>query len=392
MKKTLIASAVLGLLVSGSVLANQETDDLRKIIAEQQKVLKKLERRLDQTEQRLEMTADQIESTTTHGAALTNSGATKLGGYGEMHYNNIEDKKSISFHRFVLFASHEFTDKLRFFSEFEVEHAVIEEGANGAVELEQAYIEYDYSDKIKTTFGLFLVPVGIINETHEPTAFYGVERNPVEKNIIPTTWWEGGAAVNYRPLGGVSFDFAITSGLNTPIDGNSAYKVRSGRQNVSKANADSLAFTSRVKYTAINGLELAATVQYQQDMTQGAIGVDKADATLFEAHGIYQIENFKLIALYARWDISGDEAKSLGRDEQTGWYVEPSYKFNEKFGVFARYAKYDNNVGNSDDTSKDQTNIGINYYLHENVVLKADWEEQGQPNKNGFNLGIGYQF
>ncbi|PCI62624.1 MAG: porin [Gammaproteobacteria bacterium] len=386
MKKTLIASAVLGLLVSGSALANQETDELRKIIAEQQKVLQKLERRLNETEQKIEATAEQVE------IAATSTSATKLGGYGEMHYSNFDDKKSIDFHRFVLFASHEFTDKLRFFSEFEIEHAVIEDGANGAVELEQAYIEYDYSDKFTATFGLFLVPVGIINETHEPTAFYGVERNPVEKNIIPTTWWEGGAAVNYRPMGGVSFDFAVTSGLNTPIDGSSAYKVRSGRQNVSKANADSLAFTSRVKYTAINGLELAASVQYQQDITQGAVGVDKADATLVELHGIYQLENFTMKALYARWDISGDEAKILGRDQQTGWYVEPSYKFNEKLGVFARYAEYDNNAGNSADTSKEQTSFGINYYLHENVVLKADWEEHGESNKNGFNLGVGYQF
>ena len=384
MKKTLIASAVLGLFVSGTAAANQETDQLRKVIDQQQKVLQKLERRLDETEQRLESTAEQVEATSSHNSA------TKLGGYGELHYNNIDDKKTMDFHRFVLFASHEFTNKLRFFSELEIEHVIAshEEEHPGEVELEQAYIEYDFAENATAKMGLFLVPVGIINETHEPPTFYGVERNPVEKNIIPATWWEGGAAVNYRPVGGVSFDFALTSGLNVGDD----YKVRGGRQKVAKANADSLAFTSRVKYTAINGLELAATLQYQQDMTQGKVGVDKADATLLELHGIYQVNNFTLKGLYARWDISGDEAKALGRDEQTGWYVEPSYKFNEKLGVFARYAEYDNNAGNSDDTSKDQTNLGINYYLHENVVLKADWEEHGDSDKNGFNLGVGYQF
>jgi len=384
MKKTLIASAVLGLLVSGTAAANQETEQLRQVIAEQQKVLKQLERRLDETEQKVEATAEQVD------IAASDRSATKIGGYGEMHYSNFDDKKSIDFHRFVLFVDHEFTDKLRFSSELEVEHVVASSDPDdsGEVELEQAYIEYDFADNATAKAGLFLVPVGIINETHEPPAFYGVERNPVEKNIIPATWWEGGAAVNYRPIGGVSFDFALTSGLNVEDD----YKVRGGRQQVMKANADSLAFTSRVKYTAINGLELAATLQYQQDITQGKVGVDKADATLLELHGIYQIQNFTVKALYARWDIAGAEAKALGRDEQTGWYVEPSYKFNEKFGIFARYAEYDNNAGNSDDTSKDQTNVGINYYLHENVVLKADWEEHGNSSKNGFNLGVGYQF
>ena len=42
--------------------------------------------------------------------------------------------------------------------------------------------------------GLFLIPVGILNQTHEPDTFYGVERNNVEKNIIPTTCGEGGLA------------------------------------------------------------------------------------------------------------------------------------------------------------------------------------------------------
>ncbi len=384
MKKALIASAVLGLLVSSTATANQETDQLRKVIADQQKVLKQLEHRLDETEQKIEATAEQVESTSTQSAP------TKLGGYGELHYNNIDGKKTMDFHRFVLFVSHEFTDKLRFSSELEVEHVIAshKEKDPGEVELEQAYIEYDFADNATAKAGLFLIPVGIINETHEPSTFYGVERNPVEKNIIPATWWEGGAAVNYRPMGGVSFDFALTSGLNVEDD----YKIRSGRQKAAKANADSLAFTSRVKYTAINGLELAATVLYQQDITQGKVGVDKANATLLELHSIYQIQNFTMKALYARWDIDGAEAKALGRNEQTGWYVEPSYKFNEKIGVFARYAEYDTNAGNSDDTTKDQTNVGINYYLHENVVLKADWEEYGNSSKNGFNLGVGYQF
>ena len=43
-----------------------------------------------------------------------------------------------------------------------------------------------------------LVPVGFLNEVHEPPTFYGVERNPVEKNVIPTTWWEGGIGISSR--------------------------------------------------------------------------------------------------------------------------------------------------------------------------------------------------
>ena len=41
----------------------------------------------------------------------------------------------------------------------------------------------------------------------------------------------------------------------------------------------------------------------------------------------------------------------------------------------------------------ESTSVGINYYLHENVVLKADIEELGgSKDSTGFNIGFGYQF
>jgi len=386
MKKTLIASALIGLFASTAVTANDDTEELRKVIAQQQEVLKSLEKRLDETEERLEATADQVESSTSTSLFAK----TTIGGYGELHYNNYEDTEAkVDFHRFVLFFGHEFTDKLRFFSEFELEHSIAGEGQAGEVELEQAYVEYDYSDTITTKTGLFLIPVGIINETHEPPTFYGVERNGVEKNIIPATWWEAGVAGNFKLAPGLAVDAAVSSGLKVGDD----YKIRGGRQKVAKASAENLAYTGRVKYTAIPGLELAATLQYQSDLTQSAIGIDDASAILFQAHAIYQVDNFTVRALYATWDIDGDEAKALGRDEQTGWYIEPSYMFNEEVGAFARYAEYNNEAGLSSSNAVESTSVGINYYLHENVVLKADFEELGgSKDSTGFNLGFGYQF
>jgi len=392
MKKTLIASALMGLFASNAVLANQETDELRKVIADQQIVLESLERRLDETDQKLNATADQVD-VNAEGSLLSN---TTIGGYGELHYNNYEDTDAkVDFHRFVLFFGHEFSDSVRFFSEFELEHSIAGDGKAGEVELEQAYVEIDINEEVSSKVGLFLIPVGIINETHEPPTFYGVERNGVEKNIIPATWWEAGVAFNFKPAAGVSIDGAVTSGLSVSDD----FSIRGGRQKVAKATAENLAYTGRVKYTAIAGLELAATLQYQTDITQGGADasftapIDSADATLLEMHAIYQVDGFTVRALYARWDIDGDEAKALGRDEQTGWYVEPSYKVNEKVGVFARYSEYDKNAGNSASTAVESTSVGVNYYIHENVVIKADYEDLGgASDSKGFNLGFGYQF
>ena len=165
----------------------------------------------------------------------------------------------------------------------------------------------------------FLIPVGIINASHEPVVFYGVERNPVEKNIIPATWWEGGAMLSSHYDSGISYDIALTGGL----DGGTS--IRGGRKKVAKASAENLALTARVKYTGTAGLELAATVQRQDDMTQETID-NIGGATLLETHAVWNTGPITVKALFAEWDIDGTDASSANTDKQDGKYVEAAYK------------------------------------------------------------------
>jgi len=353
-----------------------------------------LQKQIDELKARLDVTTEVIESSAStdksHG-----SNKVQIGGYGELHYNNLNgkggatDKTEMDFHRFVLFFGHEFSDSIRFFSEVEIEHAIAGEGKTGEVELEQAYIEFDINKQHRVKAGVFLIPVGIINETHEPNTFYGVERNPIEKNIVPATWWEGGSAVSGEFAAGWQYDVALTSGLDLGTTGTT--KVRSGRQKVGNAKAKSLMTAARVKWTGVPGLEIAATVTYQDDYTQG-LG-SKNSAQLIETHAVWQRNNFALRALYASWKVDG---QTSGYDKQKGYYIEPSYKFTDKAGVFVRYNQYDNQAGDSSQNGeKKQTNIGVNYWPHPDVVIKADYQNQDNANnsdQNGFNLGIGYQF
>jgi hypothetical protein len=323
---------------------------------------------------------------------------TTIGGYGELHYNNLDkngtDSASIDFHRFVLMFGHDFNDKIRFFSEFELEHAFVGdtdtdtdgtstniEKAPGEVELEQAYIEIDLDSNRSVISGVFLIPVGLMNETHEPPTFYGVERNPVEKNIIPATWWEAGVMYSAHTDSGLSYNLAIHSGLNSATG-----SVRSGRQKVAKANADSLAYTGRIKYTGMPGLEVASTLQYQEDMSQGT-AADAVSATMIELHAKYATGPFGVTALYATWDVN----ITTGAQTQNGSILETSYKVSDKLGIFARQNNWSNDDGATD---KAQTDIGFNYWPHEDVVFKFDLQSQNDDagNADGFNLGLGYQF
>ena len=298
----------------------------------------------------------------------------------------------------MLFFGYEFSDDLRFFSELELEHSLAGDGKPGEVELEQAYIQYDMTDHSTVTGGLFIMPVGILNETHEPDTFYGTERNPVEKNIIPATWWEAGLMFSGDLAEGLRYDVAMTSGLDVSKKGTkSSFKIRDGRQKVAKAQANDLAYTGRIKYTAIPGVELAATMHYQENITQGNVtGSD--DATMFETHAVIQQGNFGLRALYATWDLDGDAPKLTGYDEQTGWYVEPSYRITKDIGVFARYSEWDNQAGMSSIKSEmEQIDLGVNWWPHKNVVVKVDYQIQDAEKAtgtelDGMNIGIGYSF
>jgi len=359
-----------------------------------------------QTKQALESTQAQLDATT---LAVEESGSsslgwwdkTSIGGYGELHANFFEDSASneIDFHRFVLFFNHEFNDWISLYSEVEIEHTSISDtddgSSGGEVKLEQAFVQLNWNEQSSTDVGLFLMPVGILNDYHEPTTFYGVERNDVEANIIPTTWFEGGVRQTHRFANGLSLEGGITSGLNVGDD----FRIRSGRQDVSKAPAEEPGFVTRARYTGISGLELAASFFYQDDLAQEAD--TDFSGLLSTAHAVYSFEGFTLKALYAQWNLNGDDVPG-DAERQFGWYLEPSYRWSlsEQYGdlgIFARYSDYE--YYNNSQRENEVLALGVNWWPTDNVVLKADFEQydngsddNGRDNDHSVNLGVGYQF
>ena len=414
---------LLVLFPATSLAQTPTLEELWQLVQSQQQQIESLEARLAGTEasasanrdavrvteERLSSTVDYVESIGTRDSAVRGwTDRTTLGGYGELHYNNLDaddaanDLERMDFHRFVLFVGHEFSDRVHFFSELELEHALAKDtddgSSSGEVELEQAFLELDINDRHLARAGLFLVPAGLMNETHEPPTFYGVERNGVENVIIPATWWEGGLGLNGRYANGLSWDFAVHSGLAMPTTGGSAFRVRSGRQKVSNAAADHLAYTARGRFTGVRGLELAATVQFQTDPSQiGGDGLD--DALLLSLHGAYQRGPFSLRALYARWNFDGAAVKAAGADEQSGWYLEPSYRVALRRGELGLYVRREDVEGARGQDQYQQWELGFNYWPVEDVVFKFDYRNREHDlaadagrDFNGFDLGLGYQF
>jgi len=413
-KHTSVLTMLMAIAITSPATADKlpSPEEMWKIIQQQQKEIEALKKgqqaavkQAADADEKAEAAVVAVEESAAGGSGGNWADRTTIGGYGELHYNNIDasdpanDNKEIDFHRFVLYFGHEFTDDIRLFSEFELEHALTKDTSDGSgsgeVELEQAYIEFDLQDNLQARGGVFLLPVGILNETHEPNTFYGVERNDVENIIVPSTWWAGGAGLSGQHANGISWDVAVHEGLEMPTSGSSAFRVRSGRQKTSKASAEDLAYSGRLRYTGIPGLELAASANYQSDASQmSGDGLDSG--LLLEAHAVLEKGPFGLRALYAEWDFDGAAVAAADADKQHGWYIEPSFRPFNSVGVYARYEDIE---GARTQDRFDQWEVGVNYWPHEDVVLKADYRNREHDlaseagrDFDAFDLGIGYQF
>lgn len=397
LEKSIALTLTLGAGMAVSASAYAEGKDAPVTRAELEQKISELEALLDE---RLVLLADSIE--------MSHQPAEKrvhIGGYGEMHYNSLtangDDKRQLDLHRMVLFFGYDFSDSVRFISEFEVEHTLVSGGSEfGAVEVEQAYVELDIFNDAQFRAGVMLMPMGIVNETHEPPTFYGTERPIIETTIIPSTWYSAGISLSKTFDNGLSYDVLLTEGLKTEdpttSDDANPFYLKGGKQKASYSDAFDLAVSARVRYRGVTGLELAAYGQYQPDLDQSAEDSYADSASLLGGHAIYQRGTLTATALFARWDVAGDAAKATGQDVQQGGYVELSHRQNEKWGVFVRHSGW----SEQEDDSATQTDFGVNYYPHPNVVFKADYQVQNDDAESradansgdGFNLGMGYQF
>lgn len=413
MKKNLLATAVAVVSAAATSPALAATPTLEELAAQV---------RAQQAQIEALTAAAEQSSAQPAGGAWFNK--TSVGGYGEAYFKRIDGlKDEFDAYRLVLFIGHQFNDKVRFHSELEVEHAyakdtdttckVVDANSDGIVQVgeitcgtaattsgyvavEQLFVEYDYAASHRAAAGQILVPVGILNETHEPDTYNGVFRPAVEREILPSTWFETGLKLSGDIVPGLSYDAMYSSGLKSATG-----SVKDGRQRGSKADGSDPASTLRLKYTGVPGLEVGATWHHQADMAQGVPSVlkENLEADLYTAHVAWQQGRFGLRALAADWDLdrAALAAADRKRADQEGWYVEPSVKVLPKLAVFARYSEWDAEAADNTSSEFQETVVGVNWYLHERAVVKADLQHRDNPDRtkvdeDGFNVGIGFSF
>jgi hypothetical protein len=446
---------LFGLALSASVWADpaEAPEDLRKEVEALQAEVAALKAaghgsdQLAELRRRIDLLAEELERLRTGGATDAEEpgkrepglgpGASKvygrtrgvsIGGYGEAVYDHPSSSRQdgmasgleprIDLLRYVTYFGYKFSDRILLNSEIEFEHATTGEGGEerGEASVEFAYLELRPWESTGLRVGQVLLPLGFVNELHEPPIFRGAHRNEVETQIIPSTWPETGAGA-FGGGGAVQWRAYVVAGLSSA--GFSSEGIEEGRQKGSQSLARNVALTARLDFTGLSGLLVGASV-FTGKSGQGAetggqpIG---GLVTLFDLHAQYEHGGFEARGLWAQSRIndvalinaqnglSGDE--SVG-ERQYGWYLEAAYDLMAlrpagQWSVtpFVRYERLNPQArvptGYSRDPSLDQRVVtaGLGVKPLANVVFKADYRwlrNDARTGANRFSLAAGYLF
>ena len=376
----------------------------------------------------------------------SNTQKTVISGYGSAYYQRNADLKQsvITLERVVLFVGHQFSDKISFFSELELENAKVEGGVsnNAEISMEQAFLKFNINAHQYIIAGLFTPRIGILNENHLPVNFNGVERPIVETLIIPATWRELGAGFygNSEKIP-LNYSIDIMNGLEGEnfVHGTG---IRNGRAEGNLASANNIAITASLQYfwknfkfqvSGYSGgtVTLGPKESDSLGLNSGAFGTP---IYLGEADVLYEYNAWsaKALGVYISYPEAGKMNMVYGNNTATGMYgafAEVAYNWlfnrqtrNQTKASFISFARFEvlnmnsgiaaNGEGIYDGTEK-QTHliVGFGYLPLPNVVIKADVRlmHTGPQNpvlvvnpapnalpyqqSNQFlNLGIGYSF
>ena len=353
-----------------------------------------------------------------------------VGGYGEISYNgysNNSSRNQMDLKRFVLSINKTFNEKLSFNGEAEWEHAITSAGDKGEAGIEQAYLNYQVSQSLNLKVGLFLMPFGFLNESHEPPVFYGVERNDVETRIIPATWREGGISLAGTTDSNFDWSVGVVTGFDVAKFENQSKPLGTIHQELQLAKARDLSYFATLNYKVpgfIAGVDIFAGKSVQGDAdfiadpTKPSFAGLSGLITLADVHTRYQQNGWDVQALLAKGTVGDADqidqviqaynianAKSLAfvPSEFYGWFVQTAYEFRlsheATFAPFARYEAFNTqskvptgftaSAANTDRV----TTAGVSYKPITQVVFKADYQNYNDNSaSNRFNLGMGYMF
>lgn len=453
MKRRCILVAALAMALATGAIGQESTQDrleaLEREIAKLRQAITELaaetgDERVGELERRIEILAEEIEELTLGEAATGSAQAAEglyglgiaaskvyrveqglsIGGYGEMVFESYASKREggeptgfgdvFDFLRAIVYVGYKFDDRWVFNSEIEFEHASTSKSGSASVEF--AYVDYLWKPQLNFRTGILLLPMGWLNELHEPTLFPSAERPYVEQVLIPSTWRENGAGI-FGDVGPFSYRSYVVNGLKGA--GFTSNGLRGGRQKGAQAQAEDFAWTGRLDYTAKPGLIVGVSA-YIGNSGQGLLDPSgntiDARTEILDFHFDWSRRGFRFRGLWTQADI-GDATRlnaalgitgsdSIGERLQ-GHYVEVAYDVLARRGgraslsPFVRVESIDTQVrvpagfGKNPIFDREILTWGAAFQPIDPLVFKIGYQDWTNPGGTGFdewNLAMGYLF
>ncbi len=352
-----------------------------------------------------------------------------IGGYAQIDYNQPLDKDFINngkmdVHRLVILFGYNFNDRVQFITEIEYEHVK-------EVFVEQAFINYRIGDWLNLRGGLMLIPMGIVNEYHEPPTFNGVERPNVDNVISPTTWREIGFGFTGRfNSAKMKYQLYLVNGFIS-YDGEGKLSgqkgLRGGRQKGANSTIGNANLAGKLEFFGVSGLNLGVSGYFGNTQStlenniskDDQVAISQADSSIigismigldgrfnrngFSLRGQYNFGSLKNVSEYNEFT-----GKDLG-SSINGFYLETAYdllyaikSIEDQLTPFIRYENYNTHRTVPSITSKnssfhrEEIIAGLGWKPASGMAFKIDIQFYRSKAESSFNktlnAGIGVWF
>jgi hypothetical protein len=418
----------------------QQADQAKQQAATVQQQGAQIQQQAAQAKQDMQAVQDTQAAVAAATAATQRTGwaaSTTVSAYGEIGYSRPSKDVADSFtdvQRAVIGMQHRFDERTKMVAEWEWEHAITSADDAGESEVEQLWVEREFDNGVRGRAGLFLMPVGLLNQNHEPTAYYGVFRPDTDTKIIPSTWREAGLGATGDLGNGLNWDVAVTTAPNladwdpSSTEGRDRGPLQSIHGEGQFAISRTFGGVGALNWRGVPGLWLGGSVVYDNiGQSQPGFAGNGAKLLLLDAHARYQVGNLDVAGEIVRGTISNTEALNESFFASNipdptyvphlfyGGYAQAAYKVwsssDYSLWPFVRYEIYNTaagfgslpaSAGGVKQPDEHVLTIGANFNIGEGIVLKADYRDY-RVNKlpdpeehfnlgNSLNLGVGFSF
>ena len=300
----------------------------------------------------------------------------------------------------------------------------IEKG--GEVALEQFWLQKTIKPWLNIRVGHMVVPVGALNNAHEPLNFFTVYRPEGEFTILPSTWHDTGIGL-WGDFEKWSYEFQVIAGLDAFMFNRDNFVKYGAASPYEFKVANNYGFALRVDNRSIKNLRLSLSGYYGNSM-HNSFPNDMKDTRYKDIKGSTAIGCFDFSYKGRNLIIRGNADYGYVSDAVTISTVkrnmtsnnapykktpvgkaaityggEAGYnilgKADEKLFVFGRYEFYDPYIPAADQQDYTFTDVhriaaGINWLPIPEIAVKAEFSERFRSerynNEPSVSIGIAY--